>query len=126
MATAERKAKRADKKELRKLYNTGVKIIRARDRHLAAVALGKTVIVSETDGVKRYAFPPDQPDLIPQTPPTLSWVSAKTYKHSNPRKNLSGNAPEHAAANIENASRAFAGEVTKALEVPAVDGAPIA
>ncbi len=126
MPTPQRIAKRAAKKINQQLYNFGRKIIRAQERLQETIALGQTVIVAENaDGTKTYSFPPKIQE--PQTPPRLSWLGGKTFRHGNPRKNLSGCAPEHAEANIENASRAFATEVTKALapDTPAVDGAPI-
>lgn len=122
MATADRLLKRAQKRQERFRRNRSHKALNLLIRQQREIALGKTVLVTEVEGVKTYAFPPKQKVFEPPTPPRSHIVGLKQHRHPNPRKNLSGHAPEHAAANIENASRAFARvEIT-----PEVDGVPIA
>jgi hypothetical protein len=117
MPTETQKRKRA----LRSLNNACAKLAKAEARREADIELGKTVIVTEVDGVKKYAFPPKQKE--PPTPPRLTWLGGKMYKHGNARKTQSGHKPEHVAALAENASRILAAEVVKAMtpETPAVD-----
>jgi hypothetical protein len=52
MPTATQKRKRA----LRSLNNACAKLAKAEARREADIELGKTVIVTEVDGVKKYAF----------------------------------------------------------------------
>jgi hypothetical protein len=81
-------------------------------RKQADIALGKTVIVTETDGVKKYSFP--KPERVPPTPPRLSWLSGKTAHQHNPQESRSGYKPEHTAALLEDSSQTLAKEIEKA------------
>ena len=119
MPTADRTAKRLAKQTDRRLYNTGRKIFNAETRRVAQVELGKTVVVTETDGVKSYDFAPTPQVVEPPTQPRLSWLGAKQYKQQgDSRKNRSGFGPEHTEAIPENASRILAKEIDKALMPP--------
>lgn|SRR6266496_606848 len=106
----------------RNLVNLGRKIINADARLKADIELGTTVIVTEVDGVKSYAFPAAVKTVEPPTPNKLTWISGRVYRHADPRKSRSGYKQEHGEALIEDASRSFAKEVTKALEVPVTVG----
>ena len=107
-----------NKRRDRKLYNNGRKIFNAETRRVALVELGKTVLVTEKDGVKTYAFPPEQ-KLNESRPPRLSWLGGKQYsQQGDSRKNRSGRGPEQAEAWPENASRILATEIDKALLPP--------
>jgi hypothetical protein len=112
----------AAKKLERKLYNMGRKIIRAAERQAEAIALGRTVIVTEVDGVKTYSFP--EPPRVPPTPPRLSWLGGKMAHQHNPQAGRSGHKQEHAEAVIENASRGLASEIDKALK-PEPESIPV-
>lgn len=114
--TPEKKAKQNAKRSQRHEANVLGKAIRAAQRREEMIELGKTVIVSEKDGVKNYAFPPKRKE--PPSPPRLSWLNGKTFRHSAARKNSPGLKDEHAAAILENASRSLAVEIDKALAPP--------
>lgn len=115
--------KKLAKRLTRKSANVLAKAVRAEQRKAEMIALGKTVIVTEVDGVKKYAFPPVPP--TPPTPPRLQWLSGKTSKHGNPSKTRPGRKPEQIQAFAENASRTLATEIEKATSVPTVDGTPV-
>lgn len=124
MTTTARAVKQLAQKLTRNAYNTGRKIIAAQQRKEALIELGKTVVVTEKDGVKSYDFAPTQQIIEPPTPPRLSWLGAKQYKQQgDSRKNRSHFGPEHTAAIPENASRILAKEIDKALlpDVPIVE-----
>lgn len=128
MTTEARTHARIAKQLTRKLYNTGRKIIAAGLRHAALVEAGKTVVVTEKDGVKSYDFAPAPISFEPPTPPRLSWVGAKQYiQQGDSRKLRSGFGTEHAEAIPENASRVLAKEIDKALmpDVPIVEPATV-
>jgi len=119
-----RSEKRFEKRKLRDHFNHAKKQIRKEERRKEMIELGKTVIVTEVDGVKKYAFPPEQ------KPPTfniprLIHITEKTRKTGVPRKNRPGLKPEHTAALIEDASRTFAKEVDKAVSIPTIGGEPV-
>lgn len=123
MATADRLIKRAEKRLEKFRLNRAMKEAKAAIRKADMIALGKTVIVTEVDGVKKYAFPPKQKE--PPTPPRLQWLSGKTFRHGNPSKTRPGRKPEQIQAFSENASRTLAKEIEKAISVPTVDGTPV-
>ena len=113
--TTERKAKQLKKRYERGVLNVARKIFNAETRRVALVEQGKTVIVTEKDGVKTYAFPPEQ-KLNESRPPRLSWLGGKQYaQQGDSRKNRSRRGPEQAEAWPENASRILATEIDKAL-----------
>lgn len=111
--TEARTAKRIYTQTIRRLANAREKGVKAHLRKLGDIALGKTVVVTEVDGVKTYSFPPAPP--VPPTPPRLSWLGGKTHPQHNPQKGRSGYGPEHAEAISEDAGRTFAKVVTDAL-----------
>jgi len=116
--TTERKAKQLNKRYERGVENVARKIVKAGARQTALIELGKTVIVTEKDGVKTYDFPPTASVTEPSIP-RLSWIGGKTYKQQgDSRKLRSGRKPEHTEAIPEDASRTFAKEVAKALMPP--------
>lgn len=105
----------------RKVLNVARKIVKAGKRQAELVELGRTVIVTEKDGVKSYVLPPTPSIVEPPTPPRLSWLGGKQYpQQGDSRKLRSGFGPEHAEAIPENGSRIFAKEVEKALMPPPV------
>jgi len=107
-----------DKRRDRKVENVARKIVKADVRRRAQVELGKTVIVTEKDGVKTYDFPPT-PSVSEPSIPRLAWLNGKTYKQQgDSRKLRSGFGPEIAEAIPENASRILAKEIAKALMPP--------
>jgi hypothetical protein len=113
--TTERKAKQLKKRYERGVLNVARKIFNTETRRVALVELGKTLVVTEKDGVKTYAFPPDASVSEPSIP-RLSWLGAKQYKQQgDSRKGRSQFGPELREAFVENASRTFAVEVAKAM-----------
>jgi hypothetical protein len=117
-ALSTRFATRLKKRTERALYNLGVKVVKADVRQKALIELGKTVIVTEKDGVKTYAFPPE-PVVNEVHPPRLSWLGGKTFPQGgDSRKNRSHFGPEHREAFVENASRVFAKQIDTALMPP--------
>lgn len=133
--TPERKAKQLKKREDRAVLNNARKIVAAENRRLALVELGKNLIKTEVptgetvDGKPEMKTVYDLPPVI--NPPTISiphlvFAGEKRRKnHGLTMKNRPGNKELHAEAIVEDASRTFANEVTKALSGPAVDGVPI-
>ena len=115
--TTERKAKQLKKRYERGVLNVARKIFNAGLRRDVLIEEGKTVIVTEKDGVKTYALPPSP--IEPPTPPRLSWLGGKTYKQQgDSRRGRSGFGLEQAEAWPENASRMLAKEIDKALLPP--------
>ncbi len=116
--TPERKLKQISKRVWRAVENNARKIVKADARQKALIELGKTVIVTEKDGVKTYDFPPT-PSTSEPSIPRLAWLGGKTYiQQGDSRRNRSGFGPEHAEAIPENASRILAKEIAKALMPP--------
>ncbi len=102
-------AKRLD----RRVLNIARKIVKAGQRRAEAIALGKTVITTEVDGVKTYSFPPEIP--VPPSPPRLAWLGGKMHpKSQGSRKNRSGCKPENLAALAEDPSQTLASAIEKA------------
>ena len=101
--TPEKKAKQQAKRAIRMEQNEWRKVLKAEARHNELVALGKTLITTEKDGVVNYSLPDIQEPPPFNMPPAHAFVGAKMYvQHGQSRKNHSGHAPEHAAAILEN------------------------
>jgi len=112
MVTVARGFARLAKQMTRRVRNTAAKAAKAAARRAEIIALGKTVIVTEKDGVKTYSFPPKP--VVPPSVPRLSWVGVKSHPLSAPRKNNSGHKPEHIAALAEDPSQTLAIQIEKA------------
>jgi hypothetical protein len=127
-------ATRTKKRLHRNLYNLGQKIIKAEQRRLDLIELGKTLVKTEVDGpevdgeptkVVKYDIPgvTEQPAF--NNPPHLSFVGMKRHPHHFAQSKLRpGNKELHGEAIVENASRTFTKECDKAMNVPAVNGEP--
>lgn len=112
-----RTERRILKQMTRRVRNHAAKVARTAARRVELIEGGKTVIVTETDGVKTYALPPTPKIVEPPTPNKLSWLGGKQHsQQGDSRKNRSGVSPEHRLALVENASRTFAVEIEKALK----------
>lgn len=133
-ATYQRQTKRLT----RKLRNLEAKRLRAAQRQLELVELGKTLIKVETDSeteknedgtpkkVVSYELPPVVEAPTFNNPPHLAFAGMKRYRHQfMTGKGRPGNKELHAEAIVEDASRTFTKECDKAMSVPAVNGEPL-
>ena len=128
------KATQQAKRLQRKLRNLEGKRVRANQRRLDLIELGKTLIAKEVDGPEVdgkptkttiYELPGTVAAPAFNNPPHLSFAGMKRYRHHFASGKLrSGNKELHAAAIVEDASRTFTKECDKAVSVPAVDGEP--
>jgi hypothetical protein len=73
---------------------------RARDARIDLIALGRTVVVTEIDGVKRYSIP-TLPKSHERAIAHLTWINAKTSSRFADRRHQPGRKPEHVAAMLD-------------------------
>lgn len=128
--TPERIAKQAQKRQDRKIRNILNKGAKAFVRRDALIELGKTVIEVETmdkegNVTKRLDFPP-KPRVRGRSVPSLTFISAKTYRQAAPsRKNRPSFQVEHAQAIVEDASRSLAKAIEQAQADSRLAGLPV-
>jgi hypothetical protein len=133
--TLARTIQRLAKKLTRKVRNLEAKRVRAAQRQIELVELGKTLVKKEVPGpevdgkpttVTTYELPEVQAAPAFNNPPHLSFVGMKRYRHHGlSMKNRPGNKELHAEAIVEDASRTFTKECDKAMGIPAVNGEPL-
>lgn len=127
----QRQAKRLN----RKLRNLEGKRVRAEQRRLNLVELGKTLIKTEIDGpevdgkptkVIQYELSAVVEQSAFNNPPHLTFAGMKRFRHHGIQgKSRPGNKELHAEAIVEDASRTFTKACDAAMSVPAVDGEPL-
>src|SRR5208337_4192101 len=121
------KATQATKRLTRKLRNLEDKRVRAEQRRLDLVELGKTLLKTEVDGpevdgkptkVIQYELPPTVKAPAFNNPPHLAFAGMKRFRHHGIQGKLRpGNAELHKQAIVEDASRMFTKACDAAMSV---------